>query len=48
MELNKQRVEFKLEIRNKKEIEISNTGLLTTIDSILTCATQEIALRWPP
>ena len=45
MELNKQHVEVKLGIRNKKEIEINNTGLRVTFDSILTCATQGIALR---
>ena len=45
MELNKQHVEVKLGIRNKKEIEINNTGLRATFESILTCATQGIALR---
>ena len=45
MELNKQHVEVKLGIRNKKEIEINNTGLRVTFDRILTRATQGIALR---
>ena len=41
MELNKQHVEVRLGIRNKKEIEINDTGLRGTFDGILTCATQE-------
>ena len=45
MELNKQHVEVRLWIRNKKENEINYTGLGGTFDSILTCATQGIALR---
>ena len=45
MELNKQHAEVKLGIPNKKEIEINNTVLRVTYDSILTCATQGFALR---
>ena len=43
MELNKEHVEVKLGIRNKKEIEINNTGLRVPFDSILTLATRGIA-----
>ena len=47
MEVNKQQLEVKLGIRNKKEIEINNTGLHVAFDSILSCPTRGIVYVVP-
>ena len=45
MELNKQNVDVKLRQNRSEEIRRNRVGLSVTFDSLMTCATQGIALR---